>query len=173
MFGNEQHCNKNVQTNITYKYTIQGILLAPNNARIPTKEIEKVESSQGFIILPLRVSRKAELFDYISKENKITDKYQNVRLPHDKDEFGVIEQILVKQALPTRIEDSFYSQHFVANKEREGIYINYALSADEYAVLLLDNNKATIGIKQDKGNFKQAIEEALAKMGITFTIVKY
>ena len=150
---------------------IQGILLAPNNAKIPWKEIEKVDTSQGLIILPLRVSRKAELFDYISKENQLSDLYKPNKLPHDREAFGLIEKILIKQALPSRIEDSFQAKKWLSNKEREGIYINYALSADEYAVLLLNNNEAIISIKQDKENFKQEIEEALAKMGITLTIV--
>jgi len=153
------------------KLKIQGILLASSKAKTPKKEIEKVESSQGFVILPLRVNNKAELFDYVSKENKITEKYQDVRLPHDKDEFGFIEKILVEQALPTRIEDNFYAQKFFAGKDREGIYINYALSKDEYAVFLLNSAKAIIGIKPNKENFAQKIKTALDKIDISgFTI---
>lgn len=154
-----------------FRFKIQAILLTPTHANIPFEEIRK-QARQGFIILPLLHSQRAELFNYVSKENKVTEKYQEVRLPHDKDEFGFIEKILVKQALPTRIEDNFYSNHFVVNKNREDIYINYALSADEYAVLLLiNNNDATIAIQQHKENFQQQIEAALAKIGIKgFTI---
>lgn len=153
-----------------FRFKIQAILLTPTHANIPFEEIRK-QARQGFIILPLLHSQRAELFNYVSKENKVTEKYQEVRLPHDKDEFGFIEKILVKQALPTRIEDNFYYQNFFTGKDREGVYINYALSADEYAVLLLNNKKAIIAIQQNKEDFQQKIEAALAKIGIKgFTI---
>jgi hypothetical protein len=138
-----------------FKLTIQVILLAPRNAQIPYGQIRE-QASKGFTILPLLHHQRAELFSYISKENKRTEIYKEEQLPHEKDEFGFIEKILVKQALPNRIEDSFYSKHFHADKERDGIYINYALSADEYAVLLLENKKSVISIKQhDTSDFKQ------------------
>jgi hypothetical protein len=137
-----------------FQFKIQAILLAQPNAHIPREEIRK-QASQGFIILPLVHQRRAELFNYVSKENERTEKYQDVRLPHDKDEFGFIEKILVEQALPTRIEDNFYAQKFFAGKDREGIYINYALSKDEYAVFFLNRAKAIIGIKPSEGNFAQ------------------
>ncbi len=134
--------------NLNFK--IQGILLAPYQANIPKKKIADTESSEKIIILPLCISRKAELFDYVSKENKITDTYQDKQLPYDKDEFGFIEKILVEQTLPSRIEDNFYAQIFIPKKDREGIYLNYALSSDEYAILLLNKSEAIIASKQHK-----------------------
>ena len=62
--------------------------------------------------------------------------------------------------------------HFVTNKNREGVYLNYALSANEYAVLLLNNNEATIAIQQNKEDFQQQIEAALAKIGIKSFIIE-
>jgi len=151
-----------------FKFTIQGILLAPSNAQIPLTEIVK----QNFHIFPIRCSQKAELFHYVSKVNKNDEKYKNSKLPHSKDEFGFIEEILIKKALPNRMEDNFKNQNFITGKNREGIYVNYALSKDEYAVLYLEKSKKIVAIKQNEGTHEQKIKEAVKKIDINnlFTI---
>ncbi|MFM6252208.1 MAG: hypothetical protein ACKPEQ_24200, partial [Dolichospermum sp.] len=93
-----------------FKIKCQGILLTPYNSQIPFKKIAEL-AANGFIILPIQYDHKAELYPYVSKLNKITDKYNHQEITESM--ALLIEEILTKKALPKRIEDDYYSRNFV------------------------------------------------------------
>jgi len=123
-----------VENNLPSKLKInfQGILLTPYNAEIPSPKIAKLAAS-GFVILPLQYNQKAELYNYISKLNKITEKYvhkTNAEAPP-----LLIEKILTTRALPKRITNHPSSD----NEIKTGIYIDYLLPNETNMITLLSN----------------------------------
>jgi hypothetical protein len=139
------------------KFQFQGILLTPYNSQIPSKKIAEV-AAKGFIILPIQYDNKAELFPYISKPNKITDKYNHQEITESM--ALLIEDILTKTALSKRIEDECYSRNFVIEKDRKGIYINYLLPDATNYITLLSNTKFT-EINIDENEYKEKIKNEL------------
>lgn len=114
------------------KINFQGILLTPYNAEIPSPKIAKLAAS-GFVILPLQYHQKAELYNYISKLNKITEKYvhkTNAEAPP-----LLIEEILTTRALPKRITN----HPSLDNETKAGIYIDYLLPNETDIITLLSN----------------------------------
>ncbi|AFZ56307.1 MULTISPECIES: hypothetical protein [Anabaena] len=122
------------------KVKYQGILLTPYNSQVPDKKIAE-EALKGFVILPIKYDHKAELYPYVSKPNKITDRYNHQEITKSNALF--IEQILTTIALPKRIPDDYYSSNFLVGNDREGIYINYLLPNDSDYITLLANTKYT------------------------------
>jgi hypothetical protein len=146
------------------KAKFQGILLCPYNADIP-RELIKKEADQGFTILPLLYSNKAELFPYVSNVNASTERYKHTELPHQPG-YGFLEELLICSALHQRLPDSCSRAAFSDGK-RPGLYINYVLSKTEYAVFLVKNGKNTILIKQEEaGHHRNRITADLQQFGI-------
>ncbi|MGM3307444.1 hypothetical protein ACSQ6I_15985 [Anabaena sp. WFMT] len=140
------------------KVKCQGILLTPYNSQIPSKKIVEV-ASKGFIILPIQYDNKAELYPYVSKPNKITDKYNHQEITEST--ALLIEEILTKKALSKRISDDYYSSNFLVGNDREGIYINYLLPNDTDYITLLANTKFTeinIEDNEDQEKIKNELE---------------
>lgn len=155
-----------------FSMRFQGILLTPPNSQTPLKMIER-EKNNGFVILALQYHHKAELFPYISKENKVSERYKHEELPHDSNR-GLIESILVDGALPARIADAFHASNFDAKKNRTGIYINYQLPDEgAYAVLMADNHRAVIAVKETKSNRLGEIRKRLAEIGISASKLEF
>ncbi|MCP4344434.1 MAG: hypothetical protein GY795_02785 [Desulfobacterales bacterium] len=143
-----------------WKPVFQAILLTPPNSQLPLKEIQE-ENRKGFVILPLQYPHKFELFAYISKKIKITDRYKHQ--PRRDNDLNFIEELLVSQTLQTRIKDAFYSEHF----KKESIYINFVHpDTDDYGVLLAENNGAIIAVKENQDNFAKRIKQELHNTGI-------
>lgn len=140
-----------------FKVKFQGILLSPYNSQIPTEEIKK-EALKGFIILPIQYDKKAELYPYISKLNRLTDRYAHQKI--DESTTLSIEKLLTTRALPKRIQDEFYTSNFSKSKDREGIYIEYLLLNEVDCITLsLDKNLNQIYIRRDeKENIKEIRE---------------
>lgn len=144
------------------KVKYQGILLTPYNSQVPSKKIVEV-ASKGFIILPIQYDHKAELYPYVSKSNKITDKYNHQEITESTALF--IEQILTTRALPKRIPDDYYSSNFLVGNDREGIYINYLLPNDTDYITLFANTKYTeINIEEDE--YKEKIKNELEVLNL-------
>ncbi|WP_016949814.1 hypothetical protein [Anabaena sp. PCC 7108] len=140
------------------KFQFQGILLTPHNSQIPSKKIAEV-ASKGFIILPIQYDNKAELYPYVAKKNKLTEKYNHQEITESTALF--IEQILTTRALPKRIHDDYYSSNFLVRNDREGIYINYLLPNDTDYITLSSNTKYTeinIEENEDKEKIKAELE---------------
>ncbi|WP_168537108.1 hypothetical protein [Anabaena sp. UHCC 0253] len=140
------------------KVKYQGILLTPYNSQVPSKKLVEV-ASKGFIILPVQYDNKAELYPYVSKPNKITDKYNHHEITESTALF--IEEMLTKRALPKRIHDEYYSSNFLVGNDREGIYINYLLPNDTDYITLFANTKYTeinIDDNEDKEKIKNELE---------------
>jgi len=123
-----------VENNLPSKLKInfQGILLTPYNAEIPSPKIAKLAAS-GFVVLPLQYNQKAELYNYISKLNKITEKY--VHKTNAEAQPLLIEEILTTRALPKRITNHPSSD----NETKAGIYIDYLLPNETDIITLLSN----------------------------------
>lgn len=143
----------------TFKVKFQGILLIPPTSQIPGIKINKVKD---FEIVALQSFANAELFPYISKLIRKTDLYKKGK-PR-KNNLNFIEEILMKQALPERIKDSFYHKYSDFIYKKEGIYINYAHpEMDNYAVLFANNDDAVIAASED--NFRKQIHRELKNIG--------
>jgi hypothetical protein len=139
-----------------FKIKFQGVLLTPYNSQVPLKEIQK-EKANGLVILPLQYDHKAELFPYVSKENKLTEKYNHENLKDDG--AGFIEQTLLHCALDKRKPDSFYSSNF-SHINREGLYLNYTLSNQtDYAVLHADRRKTIVAVKGKVEKIRSGLTE--------------
>ena len=159
-----------IQANLPNKFKVkfQAIILSPPNTQTPNNLI-KEEDRKGFTILPLQYNNKAELFSYVSKINKITERYipENIR-PANSNLF--VENVLTNLALPQRINDkfSFSNKEKATNKDR--IYINYALSNnDDYAALAIDNAGMKIGVKESNNKFTNRIQSDLKRLGLKST----
>ena len=152
------HLPSKLKLNIKY----QGILLTPYNSQVPGEKI-KEEASKGFVILPIKYDHKAELYPYVSKPNKITDKYNHQKITEST--ALVIEEILTKRALPKRIPDDYYSSNFLVENNREGIYINYLLPNDsDYITLLLNTKYTEINMQESKN--KEEIKDELVLLNL-------
>jgi hypothetical protein len=139
-----------------FKIKFQGILLTPYNSQVPLKDIQK-EKSNGLVILPLQYDHKAELFPFISKENKLTEGYKHENLKDEQ--AGFIEQTLLHCALNKRKQDSFHTSNF-SPKNREGVYLNYIFAEpNDYAVFKTDKSTAVIAVKGKEGKIRPGLTE--------------
>lgn len=145
-----------------FKIKCQGILLTPYNSQIPFKKIAEL-AANGFIILPIQYDHKAELYPYVSKLNKITDKYNHQEITESM--ALLIEEILTKKALPKRIEDDYYSRNFVIKRDRKGIYINYLLPDETDYITLLSNTKFT-EVNIEENEYQQKIKDELQLLNL-------
>ena len=150
-----------------FKIKCQGILLTPYNSQIPFKKIAEL-AANGFIILPIQYDHKAELYPYVSKLNKITDKYNHQEITESM--ALLIEEILTKIALPKRIEDDYYSRNFVIKRDRKGIYISHLLPNDSDYITLLSNTKYT-EINIDENEYKEKIKNELEALNLINRLV--
>lgn len=128
------------------RFTFQGIMLVPFGAQIPRLLIEK-ERANGLTIVPFQYTHKAELFNYISKINSLTDKYKHENVRSVRED-TIIEKKMSRYPLSKRISDSFNEEHAEICNKDEGIYINYRESnAEDYSALAIDRDGITIGLK--------------------------
>jgi hypothetical protein len=144
------------------KVKYQGILLTPYNSQIPFKKIAEL-ASNGFIILPIQYDHKAELYPYVSKSNKITDKYNHQEITEST--ALLIEEILTTRALPKRVQDEYYSKNFSNTQDREGIYINYLLPNDTDYITLF-SNRQFIEINMQESEDKEKIKDELILLNL-------
>lgn len=147
-----------------FKVKFQAILLTQYNSDIPRKLIAQ-EKAKGLTILPLQYNNRAELFNYISKENQITEKYIHENIKQTDNDF-LIEKILVESAMPARLQDKFSAAHKDKINNIEKIYLNYALGKEFYAALAIDNSEMTIAVKEDKKVNAERIKNDLKKIGL-------
>ena len=160
-----EEIKKHLPNKFRTRLKVQGILLSPPNSNIPLAKIRK-EASSGLIILPLQYQYKAELFNYISKVHKnLGDRYVHESAPHDAGH-GFLERVLVENAMDKRVEDNFWSANYSTSKKRDGVYINYRLSKDDYAVLALNNSRAEIALKESQDSYSNKIRSGLNKVGV-------
>ena len=139
--------------------TFQGILLCPQNAQVPVKQIE-AEARRGFVVSPLLYHHKAELFPYISTVHTTPERYEHRALPHN-DTFNYVEHLLIHRARPHREQDTQSHSH-----RDSGIYINYALSnAGEYATLIVNDVQSTVFVKAEGDEHIDNIKAVLTAIG--------
>ena len=159
---------KELREHLPHKFStrlkFQGVLLSPPNSQSPRKKLER-ESEQEFVIVHLQYPQKANLFPYVAKLNKDTETYIHDNRRHDLTN-GFLENVLAHR-LKHRVEDSFFTQHFVKATDRQGIYINYGFSDDvtEYAAFFLDNTRVKLGVKATEQNKKQ-LQDGLKALSI-------
>lgn len=147
-----------------FKVKFQAILLSQFNADIPRKKIEE-EDRKGLTILPIPYSDRAELFNYVSKINRISEGYvhENIR---PADNLMFIEKMLTNYALPERLADNFSTSNKTIACNKEGIYINYHLFKEEYSAIAIDNAKMKIGVKESADKFANKIKSDLSRLGL-------
>lgn len=148
------------------KIKFQAIMMIPAQSQIPG-DLIKQEEQQGLVVLPLQYDHKAELFNYVSKINKLTERYihEEIRLPREDSK---VENILMNYALQERINDKFAVSNKAKTTNGQGIYINYALlpNRDDYAALAVDNSGMKIGVKESSNKFENKIKSDLGKLGL-------
>lgn len=155
---------ENFPNNLKIKF--QAIILSPPNTQTPDKLIAQ-ESKRGFVIKPLQHPNKAELFDYVSQEIKLTsEKYRHHEIK-SADTPLCIENILSNFALPERISDKFCNSNKDKATNRDGIYINYAFpKREDYSALISDNKGLTVAVKESKNEIKEQILSDLKSLGL-------
>lgn len=155
---------ENLPNNFRVKF--QAIILSPPDTQTPDKLIAK-ESLSGFVIKPLQYFQKAELFDYISQEIKLTtERYKHQEIK-SSDEPLLTEYILSKGALPERLSDDFQTVNKSKATNKEGIYVNYALPETEnYSALAMDNSGMIIAVKENEDNLIERIRGDLESLGL-------
>ena len=143
--------------------TFQGILLCPQNAQVPLKQIAE-EGRRGFVVSPLLYHHKAELFPYISTVHKVPARYAHQSLPHN-DTFNFVEHLLVNRAMPHHEQDA-QSLLYRKSGGGSGIYINYALSDNrEYATLIANEAETAIFVKAETDDYMARIASVLEAVG--------
>ena len=144
--------------------TFQGILLCPQNAQVPLKQIE-TEARKGFVVSPLLYHHKAELFPYVSTVHKTPARYEHQALSHN-DAFNFVEHLLIHRAMPHREQDAQFHSHYKPDN-CAGIYINYALSNDrEYASLTVDDKqKPVVFVNAESDDYPEKIKAVLEAVG--------
>ncbi len=148
------------------KIKFQAIMLIPFNSQIPRNLIIQ-EKSNGLVILPLQYAQKAELFNYVSKENQLTERYKHENIRKNEN-VSFIEDVLTNNALPERIKDNFYNENTDKVTNEEGIYINYALPEnDNYAAFAVGNSGMKIGVKESENVFQKQIQNDLEDLVLT------
>lgn len=142
----------------------QGILLCPQNAQVPRKQIE-AERRRGFVVSALQYHHKAELFPYISIVHSTPERYAHQALPHNN-ALNFVEHLLIHRALPHREQDAQFHLHRRSGSS-SGIYINYALSnTGEYATLIAtDVQKPIVSVKSESNEYLTKIEAVLEAVG--------
>jgi len=146
-----------------FKVKFQGILLTPYNVSIPQPKIAK-EAKNCFIILPLQYGAKAELYPYVSKANKITEKYEHQKICES--ESLLIEKILTTRSLPKRITNDSSSRQCHPN-DRIGINIDYLLpNENDYITLSSNESKITINLRGNSDD-KEIIKKELESLNLT------
>lgn len=158
---------ENLPTNFKVKF--QAIILSPPTTQTPDKLIAR-ENSKDFVIKPLQYFHKAELFDYISQEIKLTtERYKHQEIK-SSDEPLMTEYILSNGALPERLSDDFQTANKSKATNKEGVYVNYALSETEnYSALAMDNSGMVIAVKKDEKDLIERIREDLESLGLVYT----
>lgn len=157
-----ERLKKEVRKNLPNKLEVkfQAIILSPPNPEIPKTIVE--ENTKEFTIRPVQYPQKAELFDYVSQEITLTApklKPEPIRRSRNA---SLIETVLTQLTLPKRIDDKFCNANEDKATNKEGIYINYALSEDDnYAALAIDNTGMKIGVKESKNVFQKQIQNDL------------
>lgn len=148
------------------KIKFQAVMMIPAQSQIPRKLIEQ-EEQQGLVILPLQYDHKAELFNYVSKVNKLTERYihEEIRTPRADSK---VEDILMNCALQERINDAFEASNTNKTGNGRGIYINYALlpNKEDYAALAVDNSGMKIGVKESGSKSENKIKSDLGRIGL-------
>ena len=146
------------------KAIFQGILLCPFGAQVPRLRIED-KKERGFVVAPFLYSQKAELFPYVCKRNKVTDRYAHQKLAHSEG-MNLLERLFIQRAMPHHIEDASYHKHRKTGS-KGGVYINYALSdANEYAALITSNAQNRVVVKAQGNQHNEAIRAALKALGM-------
>lgn len=148
-----------------FKMKFQAIVLSPPNTQLPKTILD--ENTKDFTIKPVQYHQKAELFDYISQEITLTAprlEPKPISFPRTD---SLTEEILTKYALPKRNDDNFCAANKEKASNKDGIYINYSLPAEEcYAALAIDNTKMQIGLKEPQSEFADSIKNDLDKVGL-------
>ncbi|HMS40375.1 MAG TPA: hypothetical protein PKE69_09125 [Pyrinomonadaceae bacterium] len=148
---------------VNIKY--QAIMMIPFGSQIP-RNLIIAEEKQGLVILPLQYDHKAELFSYISKMNKLSEKYIHEEIRYSK-ENSTIENILMNYVLQERITDNFSKSNKNKTTNGDGIYINYAFpDCEDYAALVIDNNGLKIAVKELENEFQKKIQTDLESIGL-------
>ena len=149
-----------------FRLKFQAIILSPPNTQTPDKLIAQ-ESKSGFVIKPLQHPNKAELFDYISQELKLTsDRYKHEEIK-STDAPLFIELVLTNNALPERLTDDFHNTNQDKTSNKYGIYINYAFpECENYAALAINDKCLQIAVQDDEKEFVKRIKTDLEILGL-------
>ncbi|MBD2138500.1 hypothetical protein H6F32_13065 [Anabaena sp. FACHB-1237] len=126
-------------------------------------EIEEIDTSAN--------SSLTDVFDHLNERIslsfiiiiKIKNRYNHQQITESNTLF--IEEILTSKALPTPIQDEYYSKKFSNTKDREEIYINYLLpNNNDYITLLLNTKFTEINIEENE--YKETIKHELELLNL-------
>lgn len=149
-----------------FKVKFQAIILSPPTTQTPDRLIAK-ENSKDFVIKPLQYHHKAELFDYVSQELKLTtERYKHEEIKcADKPLFT--ESVLSNGALQERLKDKFCDANSDKTTNKESVYINYALpESEDYAAVAIHNKGLKIAVREPIDECQKKIQTDLESVGL-------
>lgn len=152
--------NTEIRANLPKKFKVkfQAIILHSKISQTPNNQILK-ESTDEFVIRPVRITQKAELFDYISQKFTSTEPKINTQeqIKNTRQDLFV-ESVMCQNAQPKRKIDKFCKSNKHIANNRDGIYINYALPKDNYAALAIDTNKMKIAVEKPEKQIQTSLQ---------------
>jgi hypothetical protein len=161
-----------------FRVKFQAIILSPTGTQTPDPFIAKESKAAGIVIKPLQYHHKAELFDYVSQELKLTtEKYKHQEIKCDNNPLFT-EFALSNGALPERLSDNFCMTNKDKASNKQGIYINYAVlenpdypeliidSNNDYTAVTIDTDKIKIAVKDAKETIKNQLQADLESIGL-------
>ena len=174
----KERLNKEIKANLPNKFKVkyQAIILHSPNNQTPDRQIAR-ESTDEFVIRPVQVTQKAELFDFVSQKFTSTIPEINPQKQISNSRKNLfIEETLIHNALPKRKIGNFCKNNKHIANNKNGIYVNYSLSEEDYAALAVDDKRMKIGMKEFKEKSADKIKKDLTKLGLKtnqhFTIEK-
>ncbi len=144
-----------------FRLDIQGILLCHNNAQVPNLMIQKMAQG-GLTIFPALCDNRAELYPYISRKNKLIDRFDNKprRNPMPR---GALEKMMSHDTLSKRFADKSAEGRL---KSGTGLCINFVLSEDEYVALTTHAKKCVFFVKERGDTHQQTLAADIAANGL-------
>ncbi len=144
-----------------FRLVVQGILLCQINAQVPGPKIQRM-AKDGLTIFPAPCNDHAELYPYISRRNKLADRFEN-RPRRNPTATSPVERMMSRDTLSKRLPDKISAIRLDAGA---GLHINFALSGNEYAALATRARKCVFFVKEQGDEHRQRLSADIIANGL-------
>lgn len=166
--------NREIREHLPKRFQVkfQAIILHSPNNQTPNRLIAD-ESTDEFVIRPVQVTQKAELFDLVSQKFTFTKPNINPQEQIRSKRVDLFtETVLMNHSLPKRIIDKFCKSNKTIANNRDGIYINHYIPKENYSALAIDTNYMKIGLKSTEKQIEKDLNYIGLKTPKHFEIVE-